>query len=522
MNRWKCLLAALMLGLGAASAAAEHRLHVPWPTDLGPLNPHLYSPNQMFAQAMVYEPLVRYQAGGEIVPWLAERWSLSEDGREYTFTLRDGVRFSNGEPFDAAAVAANFRAALVNHDGHAWLESASQIAAVDALDEKTVRIRLREPYYPLLQELALPRPFRFVAPSQFQDGGTIRGIAEPIGTGPWRLAESRLGEHYRFERNAHYWGDAPAYDSVMVKVMSDPNSRAIALETGEVDLVYGISGPISPDTFERFQKRGVMTAALSEPYETLMLAMNSAQGPTRDPAVRRAVNHAVDKDLMIDTVLYGTQKRADTLFAPNVPYADIGLQPYAYDPQRAIRLLEDAGWKLEPGRSVRRNAGQDLEIELVFVGTDALHKSMAEIIQADLAKVGIGATLVGEEESSVYARQRNGRFGMVFNRTWGAPYDPHAFVSSMRAPSHADFQAQQGLPDKPAIDARIDSVLLSTDDAEREALYADILTRLHEHAVYLPLTYLSAIAVARPGVEDVGFGAMSSEIPFERFRPKVD
>jgi nickel transport system substrate-binding protein len=98
--------------------------------------------------------------------------------------------------------------------------------------------------------------------------------------------------------------------------------------------------------------------------------------------------------------------------------------------------------------------------------------------------------LVGEEESSIYARQRDGR-GMIFNRTWGAPYDPHAFMSSMRVPSHADYQAQQGLPDKPLIDKEIGEVLTTSDETQRQALYRDILTRLHNDAVYLPISYVS-------------------------------
>jgi nickel transport system substrate-binding protein len=145
---------------------------------------------------------------------------------------------------------------------------------------------------------------------------------------------------------------------------------------------------------------------------------------------------------------------------------------------------------------------------------------MAEIVQADLAKVGIEVALVGEEESSIDARQNDGRFGMIFNRTWGAPYDPHAFVSSMRVPSHADYQAQLGLPDKAEIDAMIGKVLVSTDEKLRQDMYRQIMTRLHEEAVYLPLTYVTAIAVARPELGPIPFGAMSSEIPFEKIHPK--
>jgi nickel transport system substrate-binding protein len=506
----------------ASGAHAEPNLNFSWPMNVGPLNPHLYSPNQMFAQNMVYEPLVRYRADGTVGPWLAQSWEASPDGKAYTFRLREDVRFSNGEVFDAAAVKANVDAVLKNRARHGWLELANQIIAAEVVDPFRVRITLKDAYYPLLQELALPRPFRFVAPSQFQKGGTVDGITAPIGTGPWKLTETKLGERDVFTRNDSYWGARPTYEQVIVKVIPDPNTRAIAFETGEIDLIYGTDGPISPDTYERFQKMGIYTAELSAPVETRVLAINTNLGATKDLAVRKAINHAVDKDTMIATVLYGTQRRADTLFADNVPYADVDLKPYAFDRALAARLLDEAGWTAKVDDGIREKNGEPLSVELCFVGTDAISKSMAEIVQADLRKIGIEVRLTGEEESSVYARQRDGRFGMIFNRTWGAPYDPHAFVSSMRVPSHADYQAQLGLPDKVEIDAKIGQVLVSTDEAARQNLYKDILTRLHEEAVYLPLTYVTAIAVARPEVGRITFGAMSSEIPFEKLVPQAN
>ncbi|MBT9383582.1 nickel ABC transporter substrate-binding protein [Pseudooceanicola sp. CBS1P-1] len=496
-------------------------LRFAWAQNVGPLNPHLYAPNQMFAQGMVYDALVRYQPDGTVAPALASAWEVSQDGRDYTFTLREDVRFSNGEAFDAAAAKANVDAVLANRARHAWLELANQITKAEVLAPFTLRLRLKDPYYPALQELALPRPFRFVAPSQFRDGGTKDGITAPIGTGPWVLAETSLGEHDIFTRNPHYWGPAPAYDGITVKVMPDPNTRAIALRTDQVDMVYGLDGPLSPDTFAELARSGQFTTGLSAPMETSDLALNTNRGATRDLSVRRAINHAVDKDMMIETVLHGTEQRADTLFAPNVPYADIGLKPYGHDPDRARALLQDDGWEETAPGAPRRKAGQDLLLELCFVGTDAVAKAKAEILQAQLAQVGIGVRLTGEEESSIYARQRDGRFDMIFNRTWGAPYDPHAFLSSMRLPSHADYQAQLGLPDKAEIDAKIETVLTSTDPEQRQALYRDLLTRFHEAAVYLPLTYATAMAVARPEVGPLVFGAMSSEIPFERLTPEA-
>ncbi|QJT83090.1 nickel ABC transporter substrate-binding protein [Kosakonia sp. MUSA4] len=513
--------AALLLCVSFAAWAALPTLTTAWPVNVGPLNPHLYTPNQMFAQSMVYEPLVKYQADGSVKPWLATHWTHSEDGKTWVFTLRDGVLFSNGEPFNAQAAAENFHAVLENRQRHAWLELVNQITDVKALSTSQLQITLKSAYYPFLQELSLPRPFRFIAPSQFKNQQTMNGIIAPIGTGPWVLQESRLNQYDVMVRNERYWGEKPAIGKVVIKVIPDATSRAVAFETGDIDLLYGNEGLLTLDTFARFSHNPAWRTQLSAPVETVMLALNSTRAPTNEQAVREALNYAVDKKTLIDGALYGTQQVADTLFAPTVPYANVGLKPRSCSPDRARTLLENAGWTLPAGKTIREKAGQPLHIELAFIGTDALSKSMAEIIQADLRQVGVEVALVGEEESSIYARQRDGRFGMIFNRSWGAPYDPHAFMSSMRVPSHADYQAQRGLADKAIIDHEIGEVLTTRDEHARQALYRDILTRLHNDAVYLPISYVSTMVVAKPELGVIPFAPIASEIPFDQISPEA-
>lgn len=513
------LLAVLACAPLLTRAAAPDEITTAWPVNVGPLNPHLYTPNQMFAQSMVYEPLVKYQADGSVKPWLAKSWSHSADGKTWTFILRDDVTFSNGEVFDAQAAAENFRAVLDNRQRHAWLELTNQITDVKALDKTTLQITLKDAYYPFLQELALPRPFRFIAPSQFKDNETMHGIKAPIGTGPWVLKESKLNQYDVLVRNDRYWGEKPKIQKITVKVIPDPTTRAVAFETGDIDLLYGNEGLLPLDTFARFSQDPQYHTQLSAPAETVMLALNSAKAPTNELAVREALNHAVDKKSLIENALYNTQQVADTLFAPTVPYANIGLKPRLYDPQQAITLLEKAGWTQPAGQTIREKNGQPLHIELAYIGTDALSKSMAEIIQADMRKIGVDVALIGEEESSIYARMRDGRFGMIFSRTWGAPYDPHAFISSMRVPSHADYQAQLGLPDKAQIDKEIGDVLTTSDETQRQSLYRDILTRLHNEAVYLPISYMSMMVVAKPELGEIPYAPITSEIPFEQITP---
>ena len=503
--------ACLSAGLSTAWAGdAAPTLTYSWPTNAGPLDPRGYSPNQMYAQAMVYEPLVRYTRSGQLEPWLATGWNVSADGKVYTFTLREGVTFSDGTPFNAAAAKANFDAVLANAKRHQWMELVSTIDRVEAPDAHTLVLVLKHPYYPTLMELAQVRPLRFGAPHA-QKGA-------PVGTGPWTLVETRRGEFDRFARNDQYWGEKPAYGSVLVKVISDPDSRAIALQTGEIDLIQGADGEISSGTFVRLRDAGFKTA-LSAPLATRLVAMNTARVPTNDLAVRQAINQAVDKDTLIAKVLYGLEPRADALFSNNLPYTDLGLKALTFDPQKARERLQAAGWTLPAGKSVREKDGQPLSVELVFLGTSALQKSLAEIIQGELAKVGMQVQLRAEEDGALVQRQREGRFGMIFADTWGAPYDPHSFVSSMRYAGHADYMAQRGLPMKDAIDRKITQVLGETREKQRAEGYREILTTLQDQAVYLPISYLTAISVSRNSVDNVQFGSTLFDVPFDVMRP---
>ncbi len=525
-KRWKRIMSYSLVFLLScifmvpSAFADDDMLVYSWGQNVGELNPHLYSPNQMFAQALLYESLVKYGEGNKVLPWLAKSWEISADGKVYTFKLREDVQFSDGTPFNAEAVKKNFEAVLLNKDRHKWLELVAQIDSVDAPDEFTFVLTMKNPYYPTLQELCLIRPLRFMSPAAMpEDGNTSKGIKSPVGTGPWKLVETRKGEYNLFERNDTYWGVKPKFKKLMVKVISDSTTRAVAMETGEIDLVHGTAGhgagQISLDAFERFSHMPGYHTEVSQPLASRLIALNTNKGATRDIAVRMAIEHAVNKAAIVKGIFYGVEQLSDTLYSPDTPYCDLGLKPFAFDREKAAQLLEESGWKLDVKGKVREKDGQKLAIDFCFVGNDAQQKAIAEAIQGDLRKIGIQINLIGEEPDSNKNRQKTGEFGMIFNETWGAPYDPHSFCSSMRAPSHADYQAQLGLEMKPKIDATISAVLLETDEAKRQEMYRYILTTLHEQAVYLPLTYVRGIVVYRDNIKGVRFGQLKAEIPFE-------
>ncbi|KAB8126584.1 nickel ABC transporter, nickel/metallophore periplasmic binding protein [Gracilibacillus oryzae] len=489
------------------------KLTISWNKDIGEINPHMYAPNEMYAQDMVYESLVRYGEKGKIEPGLAKEWDISKDGKEYIFHLREGIKFSDGSEFNASIVKKNFDAILSNAERHNWIEAINQIENTSIIDESTFKITLKNSYYPLLQDLTLVRPFRFLGEAGFpEDGNTAEGIKQPIGTGPWVLSEYKQDEVAVFKQNEFYWGEKPKIEELEVKIIPDGESRVIAFENGEIDLILG-TGLISLDSFQFLKDSGNYQTGISNPLATRTIAINSNKEITKDLAVRQAVQHAFNKQAVIDYLFYGTEQKADTLFASNVPYSDLDLNPYGYDVEKAKSLLEEAGWKLNEETGLREKDGQSLELDLVIEATDNIQKSIAETLQGDLEKVGIRLHINSVENQSYLDRQKDGDFHLIFNTTWGAPYEPHTYLSSMRKPAHADYQAQLGLPMKEEIDKKIGEVLLTTDKTERQELYKYILGTLHEQAVYLPISYSSNIAVYHDYVSGVEFPNMNYILP---------
>ncbi|TLD81434.1 nickel ABC transporter, nickel/metallophore periplasmic binding protein [Helicobacter sp. MIT 11-5569] len=491
-----------------------------WPVNAGPLNPHLYSPNQMYAQVLVYEGLVRYDKDNKIEPAIAESWQISNDGKTYTFTLKEGQLFSDGSTLDAFAVEKNFKAIMLNKMRHSWLGIVNKIESFKALDSTHFELKLNSPYVATLQELSLPRPFRILAPSGFKTDDTSKGIAKPIGSGAWQLAETRLGEYDIFIPNPHFKGQKPAFKRLVVKVLPDPNARVLALQSGAVDILTG-KDSLSLENFVRLQKDGRYITEKSDIQGTTMLVINaSSERLTKDIAIRKAILHAFNKDNVISGILLNTEQKADNLFSPTLPYADQKLQPYTYNKELAQQFLEDADWKLN-GKT-RQKESKKLELDLIYIGTNPIQKAIAEALQGDLSKVGITLNLIANEEVSFYQTQKNGKFDLIFNETWGNPYDPHSFLGSMLTSSHADYTAQKDLPNKAEIDKSIQNIL-DSNAADSEILqkkYHFVLNALNDSAIYLPISYSFIPAVYhKDRIKDFQFGAMQTEFMFHLFTP---
>ena len=330
--------------------------------DIRDLNPHLYA-GEMYAQEMLYETLVNITEDG-YEGCLAESWDISEDGKTYTFHIRPGVKFSDGEVCDAYAIKANFDAIIENKDRHTWLEMMNLLVGVSAPDENTFVIELSEPYYPMLTELGVTRPFAMISPKAMKNGSTKDGVEAYIGTGPYVLSEFVTDEYAIFTANPDYWGEQPAIKKITVKVIPDNQTRILALEKGEIDLIFG-KNMIDADAVNQYMDKDGFTVSLSDPTSTRQIVLNTTDPILSDKNVRIALQHATNKENISQGIFYGLEQPADTLFAKTVPYCDIDLEPYACDMVLAGQLLDEAGW-LMGSDGIREKDGQKLNLDLLY------------------------------------------------------------------------------------------------------------------------------------------------------------
>ncbi|WP_299093803.1 nickel ABC transporter substrate-binding protein [uncultured Metabacillus sp.] len=493
----------------------DNMFTIAWPRDIGEMNPHVYNPSQLFAQSMVYEPLVSYQEGGELKPHLAESWDISEDGKEYTFHLRQDVKFSDGTSFNAEIVKKNFDTILNNVDLHSWLGFITKIDRTEVIDEHTFKLILTEPYYPTIQELAVVRPVRFLGEAGFpEDGDTSKGVVEPIGTGPWVLEEYKTDEYAIFKRNENYWGELPKEEKIQVKVIPDAETRVLAFEKGELDLIYG-EGLISLDAFKQLESTGDYETSISEPVATRQLVINSTKEQLSDERVRQALHYGFNKEALVEGITSGYEEKADYILPTNLPYTKGNdAKVIDYDVEKAKSLLDEAGWTLPKGKTVREKDGQPLEVELMYDSAETIQKTMAETLQAEWGAIGVKLNIVGVELTEQIQRFKDNKFDINFFSNYGAPYDPHTFLNIVLSEGFGFNEAISAYPNKAELLKQIAEVPKTTDEEKRQQLYSSILTSIQDQGAIIPISYVKKTAIYQKDVTNFTFPANRDEHPF--------
>ncbi len=290
---------------------------------------------------MVVETLVQVDSSGKVQPLLATSWDTSSDGLSWTFTLRSGVKFTDGEPFNAAAVKTSLDRVLATGNTCPLCGAFRGVSSIDAVDDTHVKLNLKKPIAPLLG-LMTEVSFGILAPNTIAQGSAaFKDQEKPVGTGPYTFTDWVKGDHVTLARNDQYWGDKPSYKTQLFKIVPEAASREALVRAGQADVI--LLPPVSD--LPAMQKDSTLKVILAPGDRTIFLAFNT-QDPSdpllQKPEVRQALNYAVNKDQIIKSILFGAAAPMDAPMASSLfGYCKVG--GYSYDPSKAKQMLAAAG-----------------------------------------------------------------------------------------------------------------------------------------------------------------------------------
>lgn len=292
--------------------------------------------------SMVVETLISVDENGKYQPLLATSWQPSSDGLSWTFTLRSGIKFSDGEPFNAAAVKTNFERILTPGNSCPLCGPFRSVQSIDAVDETHVKLIMKTPFA-ALTGLMTEVTFGFLAPNTIATGTPeFKDQEKPVGTGPYLFTGDRVkGDHVSLTRNDQYWGQKANYKTQIFKIVPEAASREALVRAGQADVI--LLPPASD--IPQLQKDSSVRVILAQGDRTIFLAFNTqdpVQPLIQKPEVRKALNYAVNKDLIIKNVLFNAAVPMDAPMASSLfGYCKVG--SYPYDPNKAKQLLAAAG-----------------------------------------------------------------------------------------------------------------------------------------------------------------------------------
>lgn len=441
---------------------------------------------------IIYDNLVSLDADGNPSPWLAESWDTSDDGRTYTFHLRDDVTFSDGTPFDAEAVVANF-------DHMAAPETKSPLAAayIDpisstrVIDDLTLEVKLDYAYSPFLYVLAQGW-LGLISPKQLAEHPEQTCLS-PIGTGPFVVEKYTPGEGATFTKRADYdWSadylnhDGTAYlDRIEISFITEPAVRYSSLASGEFDATDNIApqnaAAVKADPTIEYHN----ISRIGNPQR---ITLNTSRPPFDDVKVRQALALGIDTEGIAQAVGFGEYEPRHAFLSPTTQYYDGSAEKdWTYDPDRAAELLDEAGWSELDADGYRTKDGVRLTAEYPVTET-ATPGSLNDLIQSELKKLGVELQLIQLPAAEAQERRRNGDYdigtGVWHTNTPDALYIVYASdeITSAERIGQNTSRLQDAELDATLLDAR-----QTTDPEELADLYGKAQDRLAELVPAIPL-----------------------------------
>jgi peptide/nickel transport system substrate-binding protein len=443
----------------------------------------------------IFEGLVGWKPGTtDVEPRLATAWQMSPDGRTWTFHLREHVRFHDGTPLDAQGVVFSFQRTLdANHPFYAgadsgyWKSLLRDVVQVVAIDPLTVEIHTSRPYAPLLGELAI---YPIVSAAAVRKWGDAFAM-HPVGTGPYVFEAWDRGEQVVVRRFDGYWGTAPALDRIVFEVVVDARQRLVDLESGSVDLATAIL----PDEQPFVELHPDLVLHHIPAFDISYLAFNTSHPPFDDLRVRRAINHAINKEPIVTLGYRSRAVVADGPLPPTLWGYHAPSTHYAYDPAEAKKLLAEAAADstLDPQRVYRLYAPSTPRPYL------PQPERVARFLQAALAQVGVRTELVLQPITQHREAIEAGEHDLALFGWIADTGDPDNFLYVLFHSDHAKTGDAQNIAfyHDPDVDKLLVDAQSTADEATRSALYAAVQDRIAADAPWVPIAHSELVVAAR-------------------------
>ena len=439
--------------------------------------------------SLLFDTLAWRDASGQTIPWLATDWSLSEDELTWTFTLRDGVRWQDGQPLTADDVAFSIDYYLA-HPGMGWfMAQVQEIESASVIDEGQVAIKLRQPYAPFLQTIA---EAMLILPKHiWQDVTDPQAFTEPaafVGSGAYKLVEFSQAEGtYLFEANPEFFLGTPYVRRIEFVPTSD---EILALSNGDV-AAFDKFGGVTEEMLAPFRQSPFEVAEAPGEWG-MFLYFNLEKGtPLQDLRVRQAIAHAIDRQAMVERVLYGFGEPGNPGFLPPAnPFYNPDVKDYALDLEQARSLLAEAGYDGSP-------------IQLAY-SPDWIMASprVVEIVEAGLSEIGISLEPVPMDQATIDAAAKEGSYELLLTGFGGLGADPDQLRRSFASSSETrGFSRALGYHNAD-FDALAEAQVLMTDPEERQVMVDEMQAILAEDLPVLALYYTDRVVAYNAQVFD--------------------
>ncbi|RHV90177.1 ABC transporter substrate-binding protein [Clostridium sp. OF09-36] len=423
----------------------------------------------------------------KIVPSLAENWDISDDGLEYTFHLRQGVKFHNGNDFTAEDVAYTFHRMLtveggVNTEFIDQIKGANELLAgetdtlegVEVVDDYTIKVTLKEPFAGFLASISSPGVSIYDSEAT-EAAGDQFGMdpAVTVGTGPFEFSSWSFNNQLVLTRNEDYWKGASKLPGVVIKIIPDTETQSMMFESGELDI---LDLDYAADSVDRFTETYPDQIVQGPRVGIVYFTMNFNKEPFQDVRVRKAVQMSIDRQAILDALYGGRGQVEQGIF----PHGLIGFNPdqeeIKYDPEAAKALLAEAGYA----------DGFDMEIAADSSASDTMTMAL-EIVSDQLAGVGIRAEIKNYDESTWLETRKSGELGS-FMSTWSADYnDPDNFIYTFFGNEEKTKIRSINYPDTEVMN-RVAKARTIVNEDERLAEYKALEEKIvHEDAAWVPM-----------------------------------